>query len=49
MTVSLLGAIKNFIGHSTDAKPTDAPAGSTFYAWDTKKTFVFDGSDWQQQ
>ena len=47
MTVQLITAIKNFIGLSTDSKPTDAPPGSNFWAYDTNQSFVtYDGTNW---
>lgn len=40
--------VRDFIGLSTDAKPTaaDCDAGSTFYETDTKAGYIFDGSAW---
>ena len=32
---------KEFIGKSTDTKPTDAPVGSTFYESDTKLFYIW--------
>ena len=49
MTVHLVTAIKQFIGHSTDVKPTDCPPGSRFFVYDTPAWFVFDGADWQAE
>ena len=49
MAVSLVAAIRNYLGLSTDSKPTDCPAGSTFYTFDDQATFVFDGTDWHEQ
>jgi hypothetical protein len=47
MTVMLVTSIKNFIGLSTDVKPTDAPPGSTFWAYDTGTLFkTYDGTNW---
>lgn len=39
--------IKDFIGLSTDVKPTQGvPTGSTFYETDTKAYYLWDGSSW---
>jgi hypothetical protein len=48
MAVLMITAIKNFIGLSTDTKPTtDIPPGSTFWAWDTGTLFTcYDGTSW---
>jgi hypothetical protein len=47
MTVKLITGIKNFIGLSTDSKPTDAPPGSTFWESNTNNYFkTHDGTDW---
>ena len=47
MTVSLITTIQNFIGLSTDTKPTNVPPGSTFWAWDTGTLFkTYDGTNW---
>lgn len=47
MAVKLMTTIKNFIGLSTDTKPTDAPTGSTFWAYDTGVLFkTYDGTNW---
>ena len=48
MAVTLVSTIKRFVGLSTDDKPTDCPAGSRFFAFDTPAHFVFDGTDWHQ-
>lgn len=47
MTVVLITTVKTFVGVSGDTKPTDAPAGSTFYETDTRAAHVYDGSAWQ--
>jgi len=44
--VLVRGAIKRFVGLSTDTKPTDCPPGSTFEETNTGYRFVFDGSNW---
>jgi hypothetical protein len=47
MAVLLITNVKNFIGLSTDTKPTDAPPGSTFWSWDTGTLFkTYDGTSW---
>lgn len=37
---------KNFYGYSTDTKPLTADEGSTYYEYDTKKGYIFDGTTW---
>lgn len=41
----------DYIGLSTDAKPTNVPNTSTFYEMDTKKVFFFDEQNavWVEQ
>jgi hypothetical protein len=46
MAVILLGNIKNFLGLSTDTKPIDVPAGSTFVEKNTGIKFIWDGETW---
>lgn len=47
MTVSLVTAIRWYVGLSTDTKPDDAPVGSRFFAFDGTPTwYVFDGTNW---
>jgi hypothetical protein len=51
MTVKKIGKVTNYniqelIGLSTDTKPVDIDAGSTFYELDTKKGYIFDGTTW---
>jgi hypothetical protein len=48
MTVTMITTIKNYIGLSTDTKPTmDTPPGSTFWAYDTNILFkTHDGTNW---
>lgn len=45
----LITVIKRFQGLHADVKPTDAPAGSTFYEIDTGDWFVWDaeGESWE--
>lgn len=37
----------DFIGLSTDTKPTDVNNASTFYEMDTKKLYLFDAQNQQ--
>lgn len=53
MTVRFKGQspfiIKDFVGLSTDAKPTDGVnVKSTFYETDTGNEYIFDGVSWQE-
>ena len=54
MAIKKIGKVTNhdigeFIGLSTDVKPTDCGPGSTFLELDTKATYMFDGiSTWYQ-
>jgi len=34
-----IATTKNYIGLSTDSKPDDAPVGSKFYTYDTRKNY----------
>lgn len=43
----LITTINRYQGVSGDSKPTDAPAGSTFYEVDTGDWFVWDGDSWE--
>jgi len=38
-----------YIGLSTDTKPSDINPLSTFYEYDTGKTYVYDGSAWEEK
>ena len=42
---------RDFIGLSTDVKPTDVNNASTFYEMDTKKLYLFDAQNtvWIEQ
>lgn len=42
---------RDFIGLSTDTKPTDVCNASIFYEMDTKKVFLFDEQNgiWREQ
>jgi len=46
MAVKLLGNTQNFVGLSTDTKPTEAPVGSTLYHLNTGEKFIWDGETW---
>lgn len=43
----LITNIKNFIGLSTDTKPTDSPAGSYLTETDTGNMLRWDGDEWK--
>ena len=50
MAVKFITSRKNFIGLSTDTKPTGAstavPVGSKLFEYDTRKTFItYDGTN----
>ena len=47
MTVVLISSIRNYVGLSSDTKPTAPTAGSTFYETDTGATYIYDGAAWQ--
>ncbi len=40
MTVQRIHSIENFIGLSSDDKPSDSIVGSRFYAYDIKKFYI---------
>lgn len=46
MTVKMLDNIHNYIGLSTDTKPTSPLTGSTFKETDTGQEFIYNGSAW---
>jgi len=47
MTVELIKEQRDWIGLSSDTKPTGAPIGSTFFEYDTLITYVsYDGTNW---
>ncbi len=49
MAVKLIESINNYIGLSTDTKPTSVPVGSTFFEYNTKDRYVtYDGSNWSK-
>lgn len=43
--------VSEFIGLSTDNKPTDVGNGSTFYCMDTQQLYMYDeqGQQWRLQ
>jgi hypothetical protein len=42
-----LGTINNYLGSSSDTKPTGVTIGSTYYEYDTRNTFItYDGTNW---
>lgn len=47
MPVRLIGSTRHYTGLSTDTKPTDALAGSSFFETDTGASWVFDGATWR--
>ncbi|WP_368294239.1 hypothetical protein [Dehalobacter sp. TBBPA1] len=44
--MSITQITREFLGLSSDTKPTDVATGSKFIELDTKKVFIFDGSSW---
>lgn len=46
MAVTLNGSRADYVGLSTDTKPTDAPVNSLFLELDTGDFYYYDGSDW---
>jgi hypothetical protein len=47
MTVKLGADVRNYIGLSTDTKPTGVPIMSTFYEYDTRRIYItYDGTNW---
>ncbi len=47
MAVVLIGRIQEFVGLSSDTKPSAPPVGSTFRETDTGLIAVYDGTAWQ--
>jgi|GEM_PF-666399 hypothetical protein len=42
-----LGTVHNYLGVSSDTKPTGVTIGSTFYEYDTRNTYItYDGTNW---
>lgn len=48
MAVSKNATIKNWIGISTDTKPTAGKTGSTFHEIDTGKKYIWFNDAWHQ-
>lgn len=48
MAVTLNGNNANYVGLSTDNKPTNVAENSMFLELDTGDFYYFDGSDWQK-
>jgi len=46
MAVVLVTAIQNWIGLSTDTKPTNPSVGSTFHESNTGKQWVYNETQW---
>ena len=47
MAVVLMATVKNFVGLSTDSKPTGVPASSTFFEYDSHELHItYDGTNW---
>jgi len=47
MAVRKEAVIHNYIGSSTEAKPTGVPAGSMFHEWNTRCDYItYDGTNW---
>lgn len=46
MAVTLNGSGANYLGLSTDEKPTDAAVNSLFLEVDTGDFYYYDGTDW---
>ncbi|AHF10362.1 MULTISPECIES: hypothetical protein [Dehalobacter] len=44
--MSITQITREFLGLSSDTKPTNVTTGSKFIELDTKKVFIFDGSSW---
>ena len=46
MAIKLVATIQQWIGVSSDTRPTSAPQGSTFHETDTGRKFIWKGSVW---
>lgn len=47
MAIALVGALKRFVGLSTDTFPSGVGVGSTYWAWDTSVKYIcYDGDNW---
>jgi len=47
MSVKLVTTVQNFIGLSSDAKPTSPPEGSTLHIIDTGEQYIFFDGSWE--
>lgn len=48
MAVTLKGSGANYLGLSTDTKPTDAAVNSIFTELDTNTDYYFTGETWEE-
>lgn len=48
MSVVLITTVQNYIGLSTDTKPSGVPAGSTFHEKNTGIQYIYDGTEWSE-
>ena len=48
MTVTKLTSISNFLGLSSDDKPTGQHEGSNFYEKDTRAKYVYHDKEWHE-
>lgn len=47
MAVKLIEMVSNYIGLSTDTKPTSVPVGSIFFEYDSHVSYItYDGTNW---
>jgi len=47
MAVALIAYAHEYVGLSTDSKPTGVPAGSTFFEYDSHELYItYDGTNW---
>jgi hypothetical protein len=44
---NLINIPREYVGLSTDVKPTPVPPMSTFYAYDTKAIYIFASGEWR--
>lgn len=48
MAVTLKGSASNYLGESTDEKPTDAAVNAIFKELDTGDEYYYDGESWKK-
>lgn len=48
MAVTLKGSAANYLGESTDDKPSDAGINAIFTELDTNTDYYFDGTEWKK-